>query len=110
MAKFTHVIHGDFDRILHAIEQGVLDASTSATLEDGWDVREGSSRCAVRVFERYSYAGGNRVSMNVTLFQAGNAIRLCAITSGGSQAVFFKVNTWGEETFLDTLKDIVRNL
>ena len=103
MAKFTRTVTGDFDRILKIIEKGVLDASTSATLEDGWDVREGDARCAVRVFERYSYAGGNRVSMNVTLFQAGNAVRICAITSGGSQAMFFKVNTWGEESFLDTL-------
>ena len=110
MAKFTRTVTGDFDRILKTIEKGVLDASTSATLEDGWDVREGDARCAVRVFERYSYAGGNRVSMNVTLFQSGNAVRICAITSGGSQAMFFKVNTWGEETFLDTLKDVIRNL
>ena len=108
MAKFTQVIHGDFDRVLKTIEQGVLDASVSATLEDGWDVRDGDSRCAVRVFERYSYAGGNRVSMNVTLFQAGSAVRLCAITSGGSQAMFFKVNTWGEESFLECLAEILR--
>lgn len=110
MAKFTHTLTGDFDRILKTIEQGVMDASVSATLEDSWDVREGGSRCAVRVFERYSYAGGNRVSMNVTLFQAGDAVRLCAITSGGSQAMFWKVNTLGEETFLETLNDVVRNL
>ena len=110
MAKFTRTVTGDFDRILKIIEKGVLDASTSATLEDGWDVREGDARCAVRVFERYSYAGGNRVSMNVTLFQAGNAVRICAITSGGSQAMFFKVNTWGEESFLDTLKDVLARI
>lgn len=110
MAKFTCTLTGDFDRILKIIEQGVLDASASATLEDSWDVREPGSRCAVRVFERYSYAGGNRVSMSVTLFQGSGPVQLCAITSGGSQAVFFKVNTWGEETFLDTLKDIVRAL
>ena len=108
MAKFTHVIHGDFDRILRTIEKGVLDASVSATLEDSWDVREGDSRCAVRVFERYSYFGGNRVSMNVTLYQEGNGpVYLCAITAGGSQAVFFKVNTIGEESFLDTLREIL---
>lgn len=110
MAKFTHTMTGDFDRILKVIEKGVLDASVSATLEDGWDVRESGSRCSVRVFERYSSAGGNRVSMSVTLYQGDGPIRLCAITSGGSQAVFFKVNTWGEESFLDTLRDAVRNL
>ena len=31
MAKFTHVIHGDFDRVLRTIEKGVMDASVSAT-------------------------------------------------------------------------------
>ena len=110
MAKFTRTVTGDFDRILRAIEKGVMDGSVSASLEDSWDSRSGDARCAVRVFERYSYAGGNRVSMNVTLFQAGSAVQICAITSGGSQAMFFKVNTWGEETFLDTLKDALRNL
>lgn len=110
MAKFTHTLTGNFDTVLRRIEKGILDASVSATLEDGWDVREGNTRCAVRVYERYSYAGGNRVSMSVTLFQGDGPIQLCAITSGGSQAVFFKVNTWGEEAFLDTLKEIIRNL
>ena len=110
MAKFTHTLGGNFDTVLNRIEQGILDASVSATLEDGWDVRDGASRCAVRVFERYSYAGGNRVSMNIPLFQGDGPIRLCAITSGGSQAVFFKVNTWGEAAFLDTLKAVVQNL
>ena len=62
----------------------------------------------MRVFERYSYAGGNRVSMNVTLFQAGDGpAQLSAITAGGSQAVFFKINTWGEESFLDTLRALL---
>lgn len=110
MAKYTQTFTGDFDRILQRIEQGVLNASVSASLEDGCDWRTPTARCSVRVFERYSYAGGNRVSMDVTLFQSEGVTRLCAVTSGGSQAMFWKVNTWGEETFLDTLKDALRGL
>ena len=46
--------------------------------------------------------------MNVTLFQnAGGPIYLCAITSGGSQAMLFKVNTLGEEAFLDKLRELL---
>ena len=37
-------------------------------------------------------------------------IRLSAITAGGSQAVFFKVNTLGEESFLDDVKDLLEEL
>ncbi|MBR6966497.1 MAG: hypothetical protein IKH81_05385, partial [Clostridia bacterium] len=68
----------------------------------------GNSRCAVRVFERYSWAGSNRVSLNVTLYEgADGTIHLSAITSGGSQAMFFKINTWGEEAFLEKLDEIL---
>ena len=34
-------------------------------------------------------------------------VQLSAITAGGSQAVFFKINTWGEEAFLDKLIELL---
>lgn len=108
MAKLERTIYGDFDAVLQRIEDGILNGSTSASLEDASDFSEGEARCSVRVFERYSYTGGNRLSMGVTLFQSGQGpVHLSAITSGGSQALFFKVNTWGEEAFLDKLKEIL---
>ena len=54
--------------------------------------------------------GGNRVSLNVTLVGAGEELFLSAITSGGSQAVFVKINTWGEEAFLDKLVELAQGL
>ena len=36
------------------------------------DFIDANARCSVRVFERYSALGGNRVSLNVTLFQSEN--------------------------------------
>ena len=108
MAKLEKTLNGDFNQIMKKIESGILNGSMSASLEDSSDFYSGDARCSVRVFERYSYAGGNHVSMNVTLFQNGNdEIRLSAITSGGSQAVLFKINTWGEEAFLDKLREIL---
>ena len=108
MAKLEQVLNGDFGQILKTIENGILNGSMSASLEDSSDMFYGDARCSVRVFERYSYAGGNRVSMNVTLFQNANGpIYLSAITSGGSQAMLFKVNTLGEEAFLDKLRELL---
>ena len=69
-----------------------------------------SMRCAVRVYERYSALGSNRVSMAVTLVGNGKNLFLSAITSGGSQAMLFKINTWGEGAFLDTLVEVVERL
>jgi len=69
MAKIERYINEDFEQLLSKIENGIINGSMSATLEDASDFQSGTARCSVRVFERYSYAGGNRVSLNITLFQ-----------------------------------------
>ena len=107
MAKLEQNLYGEFDEILNRIETGILNGSVSATLEDAGDFHEGTARCSVRVFERYSVIGKNRLSLSVTLFQNGGAVKLIAITSGGSQAVFWKVNTLGEGAFLDSLRELL---
>ncbi|MBQ8600026.1 MAG: hypothetical protein IJ407_01405 [Clostridia bacterium] len=108
MAKHECIVNGSFNELLNRIEREILDGSISASLEESSDFQSGDARCSVRVFERYSYAGNNRVSLSLTLFQNGNdGIHLSAITSGGSQAVFWKINTLGEEAFLDKLREIL---
>jgi len=108
MAKLERTINGNISDIIRRIEDGILNGSVSASVEDRSDFVSGTSRCSVRVFERYSYAGGNRVSLSVILFQNDNGpVYLSAITSGGSQAMFFKINTWGEEAFLEKLEEIL---
>lgn len=59
----------NFDALLHRLEQEIVSGSWSANLEASSDFREGSARCSVRVFERYSMMGGNRLSLTLTLFQ-----------------------------------------
>lgn len=101
---------GDFDRVLTYLHDGILEGSASATYEDGSDYASSEVRCAVRVYERYSAFGSNRVSLNLTLMGRGEELFLSAITSGGSQAVLFKLNTVGEEAFLDKLMELAEAL
>ena len=110
MAKLERDLTGDFDRMLSRLESGVLNGSMSATLEDSSDFTAGETRVAVRMFERYSWTGSNRVAMSLTLIGHGDRLHLTAITAGGSQAMFFKINTWGEEAFLDTLARVLDDL
>ncbi len=108
MAKLEKTVQGNFNQILQRIEQEILNGSMSASLEETSNFRSGDARCSVRVFERFSFIGSNRVSLNVTLFQSGNGpVHLSAITSGGSQVIFFKLNTFGEDAFLDEIRMIV---
>lgn len=108
MAKLERRLTGDFDGLLDYLHRGILNGSASASYEDGSDYQSGDGlRCAIRVYERYSMIGGNRVSLNLTLVEDGDRLFLCAITSGGSQAVLFKINTLGEGAFLDCVEALL---
>ena len=71
MAKYEKHFRGDFTQVLSQIDRAVMEGSSSASLEDSSDMYCGDARCAVRVYERYSWSGGNRVSLSVTLFRSG---------------------------------------
>ena len=111
MAKLERVLQTPFEETVEIIDHGLRKSSYSLTLEDSSEFLVENARCKVLVYERYSYLGGNRVSLTITLFQANNGpVHLSAITSGGSQAVFFKMNTIGEENFLYKLEEVIQGL
>lgn len=110
MAKYEKNLYGNFDYILETLHNAVMSKSTSASYEDGSDYVSGDFRCAVRVYERYSWSGGNRVSMSVTLAGRDGEYFLSVITSGGSQAMFTKINTLGEDAFLETIVDTAESM
>lgn len=107
MAKIECELYGDFEEILAELHCAIMDGSASASFEDGSDIETSSMRCAVRAYERYSIFGGNRVSLSFTLIESEDRIFFSAISTGGSQAVLFKINTIGEESCLSTIEWVV---
>lgn len=105
MAKYERFFRGNFEEVLSICEQAVMGKSATATLEDRSDIVSNGVKVAVRVYERYSMLGGNRVSLSLTLVGDGDELYLVAIGSGGSQALMFKINTFGEANFLASLSD-----
>lgn len=110
VAKYEYRFQGDFDRSLRLLHDGILGGSVTASYEEGSDCSMGGVRCAVRVYERYSAGGGNRLSLTVTLMGQGRDLFLSAIAAGGSQGMFLKFNTWGEEAFLDKVRELAGTL
>lgn len=47
MAKIERVINRDFDQLLSTIEDGIINGSVSASLEDSSDFRSQDARCSV---------------------------------------------------------------
>ena len=72
MAMLERNLTGNFSQVLDRLHSGVLDSNISATYEDGSDFRIGNVYCAVRMYERYSWFGGNRVAMSLTLVGDGD--------------------------------------
>ncbi len=109
MAKYVRSFKGNFSSFINELNEAILNGSVSASLEDSSSISIGDVKCEVRVYERYSWTGGNRVSLNITALGQGEDIHITAITSGGSQAMFMKVNTVGEEAFLEKVADFIDN-
>lgn len=109
MAKYEKEFKGEFNEFVNYLEKQILKSSSSSSLEDQSNYKMDTVNVAVRVFERYSVIGSNRVSLNITIIGKDDDIHLSAITSGGSQAVFLKINTVGEFAFLDIVKDSMEN-
>ncbi|MBQ9299111.1 MAG: hypothetical protein IJ214_01225 [Clostridia bacterium] len=103
MARYEEHLRCSFRDLEVFLNEYILGSSISASLEDESQFTAGDICCVTRVYERYSWIGSNRLSLSLTLFGRDGDVRLSAITAGGSQAMFFKINTFGESAFLDQL-------
>jgi hypothetical protein len=101
MASHDHRLTGDIDQFVAHMDRAITSGSVTAHREGAADRRLGDARMVVRVYERYSAIGGNRLSLTIAVLGHGDQLEVSAITSGGSNALFWKINTWGEEAFLE---------
>ncbi|AMC94313.1 hypothetical protein AOC36_10115 [Erysipelothrix larvae] len=101
MAQYVFKTTGTVQQLAEYIDSVVLGKSISASLEEVYESRDG--KFAMRCYERYSYLGKNRVSLTVSIYDHDSYIECVAMSSGGSQAVFLKINTFGESSFLNSL-------
>ena len=101
MAKYEQRVVGDLQDFVAHLDATIQATSATGKLENSSEFTLGDARLVVRVYERYSAMGGNRVSLTMSVLAVEDQLMVSAITSGGSTAMLWKVNTWGEETFLE---------
>lgn len=100
MALYERGFTGDADALVAHLDEQVVGGSITAKREDYSEFQIRDARMLVRSYERYSAFGGNRVSLHVSILAVGTQLAVSLMTSGGSEAVFFKFNTFGERAFL----------
>lgn len=107
MALSEHHLTGDLDQFVAHLDRQITSTSVTAQLEARSDRTIGDARMVVQVYERYSASGGNRLSLVVSVLGVGDQLEVCAITSGGSTGMFWKLNTFGEQSFLQRADDAI---
>jgi len=92
---------GSPDSLAAHMDRAISSGSVSASIENQDELAIGDARLIVRTYERFSVIGSNRVTLSVSILAVGDRMEVALSTSGGSQAVFFKINTFGEEAFME---------
>jgi hypothetical protein len=100
MAHHDQLLTGDPDALVAHLDSAIVSGSMTAKLEHAVDHTIGDARLLVRVYERYSATGGNRLSLSISVLAVGTDLAVSLVAAGGANAVLFKVNTFGEEAFL----------
>ncbi|CAI9418806.1 DUF6054 family protein [Nocardioides sp. T2.26MG-1] len=71
MAHHDQRLTGDADALVAHLDETIVSGSMTATLEHAVDHTIGDARMLVRVYERYSAAGGNRLSLSISVLAVG---------------------------------------
>jgi hypothetical protein len=97
----TRSLTGSADALARHLDDAIARGSVSASVEHADERSIGDARMILRTYERYSATGGNRLTLSVSILTVGDRMEVALTTSGGSQGIFFKINTFGEGAFMD---------
>ena len=97
----TRSLVGSADALADHLDEAISRAASRHRSSTVRELAIGDARMIMRTYERYSMMGGNRVTLSVSILAVGDRMEVALTTSGGSEAVFFKINTFGEQAFMD---------
>lgn len=86
-----------------------LDCKRTISVEEESEGIVDGIKYYVAGLERYAALGQNRVSLNITLLEYSEGVRVIATSIGGSQAAFLKINHWSEDNFLNDFVNLLNN-
>lgn len=107
MAHYETTVKGNIAELRDFINLKKSTLGITISTEDEVEGNVGDIKYYVAGYERFAYIGQNRVSLNVTMIESGEYVRVIATSLGGSQGVFMKINHWSEDNFLGAFTNII---
>ena len=109
MAKYVTTVKGSIAQLRKYIDRNKSQLGFTISTEDETEGTVEGINYYVAGYERYAYIGGNRVSLNVTMMEFSEGVRVIAISLGGSQGAFVKINHWSEDNFLNAFVSVIED-
>lgn len=109
MAKVERFVKGDLDELREYVISGLSRLYVTFGVEDEFLGESNGHRYWLMAGEKYSAIGGNRMSINVTVIEEDDNNHVMATSTGASQGVFIKINTWSESELLKDFANILEN-
>lgn len=107
MARYEATVHGTIEELKGFIDKNKQRLGATISTEEETDGVVDEVKYYMVGFERYAYLGQNRVSLNISMLEYSEGVRVVATSLGGSQAAFFKINHWSEDNFLNDFVSLI---
>ena len=102
MARYETTVHGTIDELKAYIDKNKKNLGITISTEEEVAGEVDGTKYYIAGLEKYAVLGQNRVSLNISMLEYSEGVRVIATSLGGSQAMFMKINHWSEEAFLDS--------
>ena len=110
MAKFETNIIGQFNEVIHHLQEDIINSAISMNLVEESNYTSGDTNIAVRVYDKYFMRNGNRASLSLTVVGHGNDIFVSAIGAGGGQGVLFNFSLGAEDDMVAIVQESIERM
>ncbi|MBX4263065.1 DUF6054 family protein [Clostridium estertheticum] len=110
MAKYEKTISGQFEEVLHQLENDIGNSGITMNLVDESNHTYGDTNIAVRVYDKYFMRNGNRASLSLTVVGKGSNVFISAIGAGGGKGIIFNFSLGAEDDMVAVVERSVEGM
>lgn len=109
MAQITLRGIGNAAQIINAVDQEIEQSGMSVDIVGRNTLHLDDVTVYLRVYEKFYYRAGNRVSLTLMLCESRGEIHATAVSAGGGNGVFLRFSWGAEESFLTVVEQALRH-
>lgn len=110
MAKYENTVTGEFEEVVKQLENDIGNSGITMNLVDASNYTIGTTKIAVRVYDKYFMRNGNRASLSLTVVGDNRDIFISAIGAGGGSGILFNFSLGAEDDMVEIVRKSVEEM